>query len=165
MMLVTLVSIGLVAAALAALPLSVQASSIALSNFAVTPALAPGGTSVTGSVTVQNLDVRNSVTVVVTFYDGGVAAASNSASPSTLAKGKSLTIQLDFVTIGSAPHCYAVQATPGPESAGHCEPGGYVLGGTAVSAFNPMIVLVAVASASLAAGGLLLALRRQIRRQ
>ena len=158
MMLLTLISIGLVAVSVAAHAQPTQTSGIVLSNLSVTPSLASKGTTVTGSVTVQNLDDRNSVTVVVTFYDGGVATGSNSA---TVAKGRSSTIQLDFAVIVDGPHCYAVQANPGPVSAGFCEPGGFVLGGAEVSTFNPALAIVSVVTTSLAAGGLFLALRRR----
>lgn len=139
-----------------------SASSIALSNFTVLPTQAAKGVSVTGSLTVQNLDTRNAVSVVVIMYDNGIAASDNSGSPTNLRKGESATVHLQFTSTANGPHCYAAQATPGPVTIGYCESGGHILGGTAAPINTLALVASAVGVASIAITATLAIRRRRI---
>ncbi len=138
-----------------------SASTIALSNFAVTPAQSAKGASVTGSLSVQNLDSKNTVSVIVTMYDNGIVVADNSANPTSIAKGDTVTVQLQFQTASSAPHCYTASASPGPVTIGYCESGGRILGGTTGSINTLALVASAVAVASIVVAGTLATRRRR----
>ena len=138
-----------------------SASTIALSNFAVLPAQSAKGASVTGSLSVQNLDSKNAVSVVVTMYDNGIAVADDSANPTNIAKGDTVTIQLQFQTASSAPHCYTASASPGPVTIGYCESGGHILGGTTGSIDTLTLVASAIGVASIAVATTLTLRRRR----
>jgi hypothetical protein len=133
----------------------VLGDNVALSGFTVTPAQAAKGASVTGSVTVLNLDRSNSVTVTVTFYDGGAPVATT--SPTVIGKGDSQSFQLTFNTVGAGPHCY--EATAGQAITGYCEAGGHLLGGISVPNFALMATTLSLTAVGTA--GLLLALLRR----
>jgi len=133
----------------------VLGDNVALSGFTVSPGQSAKGSSVTGSVTVLNLDRSNAVTVTLTIYDGGAPVATS--NPTVIAKGDSQSFTLTFNTVAAAPHCY--EATAGQAITGYCEAGGHLLGGISMPNFALMATTISLAAVGSA--GLLLALLRR----